>query len=125
MSISPLCSFNQVLLKTVIQTTAPAMAHTGLTGSPYVICGYERKRHKSDQMQEENLEKGLRRFVRSFGQDTLSINSRDTESYRLAVIMLDQEVTQEEADIEIGIANLMVHKRQRTMVLRGDMSNNA
>jgi hypothetical protein len=51
-------------------------------------------------------------------------DSIDTESYRLAV-MLDQEVTQEEADIEIGIANLMVHKRQRTMVLRGDMSNNA
>ncbi|RBR17122.1 uncharacterized protein FIESC28_06624 [Fusarium coffeatum] len=51
---------------------------------------------------EKELDKGLRRFGRSFGQNKISINAQSNENCRIVGRVLDQERGHEEVDIGIG-----------------------
>uniref|UniRef100_A0A098DNM1 Azaphilone pigments biosynthesis cluster protein L N-terminal domain-containing protein n=1 Tax=Gibberella zeae (strain ATCC MYA-4620 / CBS 123657 / FGSC 9075 / NRRL 31084 / PH-1) TaxID=229533 RepID=A0A098DNM1_GIBZE len=65
---------------------------------------------------EKELDKGLRRFGRSFGQSKLSINAQSHDSHRVVGRVLSQERHQTQADIGIGKVSLRVHKRKRKML---------
>ncbi|XEU95282.1 hypothetical protein FSHL1_000566 [Fusarium sambucinum] len=65
---------------------------------------------------EKELDKGLRRFGRSFGQNKFSINTKSHESRRVVGRVLGQERHHEQANIGIGKVSLRVHKRKRTML---------
>ncbi|KAF4445996.1 hypothetical protein F53441_10302 [Fusarium austroafricanum] len=71
---------------------------------------------------EYQLQKGLRRLGRSFGQNKLFINSLGVENGQVAGIILDQERFHEEADVGVGTVSLVSRKRKRTILQGNDRS---
>ncbi|KAH7197902.1 uncharacterized protein B0J16DRAFT_329304 [Fusarium flagelliforme] len=63
---------------------------------------------------EKELDKGLRRFGRSFGQNKISINAQSNENCRIVGRVLNQDRGHKEADIGIGKVSFRFLKRKRT-----------